>query len=66
MARAFKFLKSTSVSWGAPEEGEGAGADNGGVVLAGDAAVDGDVCADGVGSSCAIRKDETKNDKTQT
>ena len=37
--RAFKFLKRTSVNCGAPEEGAGVTeADNGGVVLAGDAA----------------------------
>jgi hypothetical protein len=37
--RAFKFLKSTSVNCGAPEEGAGVTeADNGGVVLAGDTA----------------------------
>jgi hypothetical protein len=36
--RAFKFLKRTSVNCGAPAEGAGATeADNGGVVLAGDA-----------------------------
>ena len=37
--RAFRFLKSTSLNCGAPEEGAGVTeADNGGVVLAGDAA----------------------------
>jgi hypothetical protein len=36
--RTFKFLKSTSVNWGAPEDGAGVTeADKGGVVLAGDA-----------------------------
>jgi hypothetical protein len=45
--RAFKFLKSTSVNWGAPEEGAGdTEADSGGVVLAGDAAA-GDPAAAG-------------------
>ena len=39
MERAFKFLKSTSVSCGAPEEGAGVTeAENGGVVVAGDTA----------------------------
>ena len=39
MARAFKFLKRTSLSCGAPDEGTGVtDADNGGVVLTGDAA----------------------------
>jgi len=37
--RAFRFLKTTSVNWGVPEDGAGVTeADNGGVVLAGDAA----------------------------
>ena len=39
MERAFRFLKRTSVNCGAPPEGAGVTeADNGGVVLAGDAA----------------------------
>jgi len=37
--RALRFLKSTSVNWGAPADGAGVtDADKGGVVLAGDAA----------------------------
>jgi hypothetical protein len=39
--RAFRFLKRTSVNCGAPADGAGVtAADNGGVVLAGDAAAD--------------------------
>jgi hypothetical protein len=41
MARAFKFLKRTSLSVGAPGEGAGVTeADNGGVVLIGEALVE--------------------------
>jgi hypothetical protein len=37
MERAFKFLKSASVSWGAVGGGDEVADDNGGVVLAGGA-----------------------------
>jgi len=43
MERALRFLKSTSVNCGEPEVGAGATeADNGGVVLTGEATAEGD------------------------
>jgi len=63
MERALRFLKSTSVNCGAPEDGAGVTeADNGGVVAAGDAA-GGDPAAAGVeaggDSSCATASEQT-------
>ncbi len=63
--RAFKFLKSTSVNCGAPAEGAGVTeADNGGVVLAGDAAA-GEPAAAGADaggdSSCASETERVTN-----
>jgi len=62
MERALRFLKSTSVNCGAPEDGAGVTeADNGGVVPAGDAA-GGDPAAAGVeaggDSSCATASEQ--------
>ncbi len=63
MERALRFLKSTSVNCGAPEDGAGVTeADNGGVVPAGDA-VGGDPAAGGAeaggDSSCANAIEQT-------
>ena len=63
MARAFKFLKRTSLSWGVPGEGTGVTeADNGGVVLTGDALGEAPLTgvADGGVSSCADRIEATQ------
>ena len=63
MARAFKFLKRTSLSCGAPGEGTGVTeADNGGVVLTGDALAEAPLAgAAGSGvSSCAARIEATQ------
>ena len=51
MERAFRFLKSTSVSCGAAGEGVEADADNGGMVLAGDAVADAALCGEDEGVS---------------
>src|SRR5437868_14161745 len=64
--RAFRFLKSTSVNCGTPEEGAGVTeADNGGVVLAGDTA-GGDPAAPGADaggdSSCANKMERLRNE----
>jgi len=64
--RALRFLKSTSVSCGAPVEGAGVTeADNGGVVLAGDAAA-GELTAAGAeaggDSSCANETERLTNE----
>ena len=63
--RALRFLKSTSVSCGAPEDGAGVTeADNGGVVLAGAAAAGGLAAAGadaGGDSSCASETEMLTN-----
>src|SRR5213080_213629 len=63
--RALRFLKRTSVSCGAPEDGAGVTeADNGGVVLAGDAAAGGLAAAGadpGGDSSCASETEMLAN-----
>jgi hypothetical protein len=64
--RALRFLKSTSVNCGAPEDGAGVTeADNGGVVLAGDAAA-GEVAVIGADagddSSCANETERLANE----
>jgi len=66
MERAFRFLKRTSVSCGAPEVGAGVTeVDNGGVVLTGETAVGGDPAAAGADaggdSSCANEKPPKEN-----
>jgi hypothetical protein len=63
MARAFKFLKRTSLTCGVPEEGTGVTeADNGGVVLTGDALGEAPLTAAAGGgvSSCAERYEATQ------
>ena len=50
MERALRFLKSTSVNWGAPDDGAGVtDADKAGDVLAGDAAADAAAAGDEAG-----------------
>jgi len=69
MARAFKFLKRTSLSWGAPGEGTGVTeADNGGVVLTGDALAEAPLTgpAGGGVSSCAFRIDALQIEMDET
>jgi hypothetical protein len=59
MARAFTFLKRTSLSCGAPGDGTGVTeADNGGVVLTGDAPGEAPLTGAALGgvSSCAERE----------
>src|SRR6266699_6841119 len=63
--RAFRFLKSTSVSCTGVDEGVEAGPDNGGVVLAGDAVANAALCGEGEGSSCAGRRSTIENKKAQ-
>ena len=69
MARAFKFLKRTSLSCGAPGEGTGVTeADNGGVVLTGDALAEAPLTgpAGGGVSSWAFRIDALQIEMDET
>src|SRR5439155_19331562 len=63
--RAFRFLKSTSVSCAGVGEGFEAGADNAGVVLGGDAVADAALCGEGEGSSSAGRRSTIENKKAK-
>ena len=65
MERAFKFLKRTSVSCGVVDEGVAAGADKGGVVLAGDAVADAALWGAAVGSSWAPTTAQIENKQAQ-
>ena len=68
MERAFKFLKRTSVSCGAPDAGAGAALeDKGGVVLAGEALGDAPPTGETLGgvSSCASDNRLSENNTTR-